>query len=275
MKVSVIITIYNEEKNIRKCLLSFKEQSFRDFEIIIIDDGSKDKSQQLIEKTKIQLKNIELKLISQKHQGLAAARNLGAANAKGDILVFLDGDMYFDKDFLKDLVEPIIKGKAKGTFSTEELVANWDNLWARSWNYNWSLPNKRRVDPQRADQRKEFRAILKKEFDRVNGLDSVGYTDAWTLTEKLGYQPRATKALYYHYNPASLKEVFNQARWVAKRKYKFGWLGELVALLRASLPFSFINGFRKSIVKKEPAFLLFKLVYDLAIFIGLIEKRFR
>jgi glycosyltransferase involved in cell wall biosynthesis len=271
MKLSVIITLYNEEKYITRCLSSLKEQSLKDFEIIVVDDGSVDKTLSVLSKLKI--KNEKLKILRQKHQGLAAARNLGAQKAKGKILVFVDGDMFFDKDFLKKLVYPIEVGKTKGVYSLEERIANWDNVWARCWNYNWRMPDRRRVDPKRADQQKEFRAILKSEFDKAGGLNSVGYTDAWSLSEKLGYQPTATKALYYHYNPSSLREVFTQAKWVAKRKYKLGILGKVIALLRANPVFSLINGLIKSFIKKESGFVIFKIVYDFGITFGLLERK--
>lgn len=271
MKASIIIALYNQEKYIEECLKSLDKQSFTDFEIIIVDDGSTDNSKLRVKSVKSKFKIKNLKLIEQKHQGPAKARNLGVKYAKGDILVFLDGDMYFAKDFLKDLIYPIKLGKTKGIFSTEEYVANWDNVWARCWNYNWNLADKKRIDPQRADQARDFRAILKKEFEKVKGFDDIGYTDTWTLSEKLDYRPAATKALYYHYNPSSLKEVFIQAKWVAKRKYKFGWLGKLIALLRVNLIFSLVNGLIKSIYRKEPGFLIFKLIYDFGYTIGLLE----
>lgn len=271
MKASIIIALYNQEKYIEECLKSLDKQSFTDFEIIIVDDGSTDNSKLKAKSVKSKFKIKNLKLIEQKHQGPAKARNLGVKYAKGDILVFLDGDMYFAKDFLKDLISPIKLGKTKGTFSTEEYVANWDNVWARCWNYNWNLADKKRIDPQRADQARDFRAILKKEFEKVKGFDNIGYTDTWTLSEKLDYRPIATKALYYHYNPSSLKEVFIQAKWVAKRKYKFGWLGKLIALLRVNPIFSLVNGLIKSVYKKEPGFLIFKLIYDFGYTIGLLE----
>jgi glycosyltransferase involved in cell wall biosynthesis len=212
-------------------------------------------------------------ILHQRHRGPAKARNLAVKRARGEILVFVDGDMYFDENFLKDLILPIQQGKAKGTFSTEEWVANWPNLWARCWNYNENLPDKRRIDIKRRDQIKDFRAILKKEFDKVGGFEDTGYTDTWTLSQKLGYQPVATQALCYHYNPSTLKEVFEQARWVAKRKYKLGILGKVIALSRANPVFSLINGLIKSFMKKEPGFVIFKIVYDFGIIIGLLERK--
>ncbi|HUV46709.1 MAG TPA: glycosyltransferase family 2 protein [Candidatus Bathyarchaeia archaeon] len=269
MKVSVIIAVYNKARYIKKCLESLSEQTLKNLEIIVVDDGSKDKTQQIIKQ--LQAKNQQLTILSQKHQGPAIARNLGAKLARGEILLFVDGDMYFNKNFVEDLVFPIKICKAKGTFSTEEFVANWENKWARCWNYNWNLPDKKRIDLKRNDQQKDFRAILKKDFNKVAGFDDVGYTDTWSLQEKLKYRPKATKALYYHYNPASLSEVFRQAKWLAKRKYKLGALGRLVTLFRVNPFFSLLNGLRKVIIKKEAAFIIFKLVYDCGITCGLIE----
>ena len=186
--------------------------------------------------------------------------------------MFIDGDMYFDKNFLKDLVQPIELGKAKGTYSTEEYVANWDNVWARCWNYNWNLPSRKRIDISKRDQNKDFRAILKKEFIRVEGFDDTGYTDTWTLSEKLEYKPIPTKALYYHYNPSSLKEVYRQVRWVAKRKYKLGLIGKFLVIFRVNFLFSLFIGIKKAIVKKEPGFIIFKIIYDFGLLIGLLEK---
>lgn len=273
MKASIIITIYNEEKYIRHCLQSLKNQSFKEWELIIVDDGSKDNSLVEVEKAGADFKIKNLRVFKQEHQGLAKARNRGAEKAKGEILVFLDGDMFFEKDFLTKLIKPIEQGIVKGTFSTEEYVANWDNVWARCWNYNWNLPEKRRIDPQRTDQRKEFRAILKKEYVKVSGLDSLGYTDAWSLSEKLGYGPKEVMAKYYHYNPGNLTEVFFQAKWAAKRKYKLGFWGKIISLIRANPVFSFINGLRKGVAKREAVFVIFKLVYDFGITLGLLEKK--
>jgi glycosyltransferase involved in cell wall biosynthesis len=281
MQVSIVIPIYNQSQFIEKCLGSLWEQNEESFQIIIVDDGSSDKTQRVLSKFKVNpsptesrrgRETVKLKVFKQKHQGPALARNFGVSKASGKILVFVDGDMYFDKDFLKQLIQPIKFGQAKGTYSTEEYVANWKNCWARCWNYNWNLPDKRRIDFKNVDQQKDFRAILKTEFNKVGGFDNIGYTDTWTLSEKLGYRPQATRAKYYHFNPSTLKEVFQQARWVAKRPYKLGKIGFLLTLVTANPVFSLINGIRKAIRKKEPAFIIFKVVYDLGIIFGLLTK---
>jgi hypothetical protein len=81
----------------------------------------------------------------------------------------------------------------------------------------------------------------------------------------------APGAKFYHANPSKLCEVFKQARWTSKREYKLGIIGELLALLRASLPVSFVVGNVISILRSTPSFIIFKLIYDFGVFVGIIE----
>ena len=200
---------------------------------------------------------------------LALARNLGATHAKSEILLFVDSDMTFDKDYVKDLIEPVQKDEVIGTYTTEERVSNWDNIWARCWNIQEGWEDKKRFPKNPPKYGTDFRAILKSEFERVGGFDNIGYTDTWSLFGKLGVRPLATKAVCFHKNPDSLSSVFRQARWSAKRPYKYGFVGIIYALLRTSLPISIIVGIWKTY--KDRNFVIFKIVYDLARFIGIIE----
>ena len=270
IKISIILAVYNEEKYLQKCLNSLLLQvGVGEVEIIIIDDGSKEKSllKDFGEKSHLHLFRI-------KHSGTAIARNYGASKAKGEILVFVDGDMRFEKDFLKKLTKPISNGMCKGTFSSEEFVGNWDNIWARCWNYENGLPGHRRINLQRKDMVKDFRAILKTEFIRVKGFDDIGYTDTWTLSQKLHYLPCETKALYYHYNPSSLKEVLTQSIWIGKRQRKYGNIGKLVSLIRSFFLASLVKGLICSIRFNQPHFFLFQPVYDLGISLGIMQSMY-
>lgn len=263
-KVSVIIPTYNEAKVIGECLESLNKQTLKDVEIIVVDDGSTDNTVDILS---------EYKIIEQAHKGAGAARNLGAKHARGEILVFVDADMTFDPNFLRKLIEPIEHKATKGTFSKEEYVTNWENVWARCWNINNNLPSKRRLPASYPDTQKVFRAILKSEFEKVGGFDEkAGYTDDWTLSEKLGYEAiNAEGAIFYHRNPDNLSEVFNQAKWVAKRQYKYGLVGFVAALLRTSLPISILIGLYKSIKFSILQFFIFKVVYDFGAFLGLLD----
>lgn len=257
MKVSVIIPTYNEGDVIKECLKSLKNQSYNDLEIIVVDDGSTDGMTKTISGTI---------LLKQEHKGPGAARNLGAKKAEGEILVFVDADMTFDKDFIRKLVEPIISDPTsprlrgvKGTFSKEEYVSNWDNVWAVCWNLNRGLPKNKMHGEDYPNKQKVFRAILRSEFEKAGGFDEkAGYTDDWSLSEKLGVEAIAAPgATFYHKNPSSLPDVFVQARWMAKRNYKFGFLG---GLIKAWFP-----------IKLSPSFLIFKLVYAAGATIGIFE----
>ncbi|MCL4367161.1 glycosyltransferase family 2 protein [Patescibacteria group bacterium] len=265
LKVSVIIACYNEEKYIARCLNDLLGQDYPEFELLVVDDGSVDSSVEIV-------KSFPVILIKQKHSGLALSRNNGAKHAKGKILVFLDADMEFPENFLRNLTDPINRHKSKGTFSKEEYVANWDQVWARCWNYNNNWPLKRMIPEDYPDVGSDFRAILKSEFDKVKGFDNTGYNDSWSLPTKLGYQPtNANGAVYYHANPDSLSEIFYHAKWVGKRDYRYGVLGKLLVLAKSTFPFSLIMGIYKAIKFQEAHFIIFKVIYDLGILLGLLE----
>ncbi len=263
MTVSVIIPAYNSAKTIRQCLESLIKQSLQS-EIVVVDDGSGDNSIRIIRFPP------QVKLLIQSHQGPGMARNLGVRNSRGEILVFVDSDMEFDRNFLAELTKPIMTGKAKGSWSGNELVKNWENLWAKCWNYNHNRRFEKMTGSQ--GQKQVFRAILKSEFDRVGGFDRIGYTDDWSLADKLGYQPAVTQAKFYHYNPDSLLEIFSHARWIGKRRYKLGKLGTLLTIFKSTAGFSLIIGFIQSIKFKTPAMIIFKLVYDLGIMLGAVQN---
>ena len=275
MKVSIIIPTYNEEEVIGECLKSLANQTYKNLEIIVVDDGSSDKTLEVL--SGFRISDFGFRILRAAHKGPGAARNLGANKAKGDILVFVDADMVFKDDFIEKLVAPIIaglpaqSGKTNGTFSKEEYVANWDNVWARCWNINEGWEKKKRHPANYPDRQKVFRAILTSEFKKAGGFTPGGYNDDWSLSEKLGYEAWAAPgAVFYHKNPEFLSEVFKQARWIGKRKYKFGFFGIMIALLRVSLPVSIIIGIYKSIANCQVEFVLFKIVYDLGVFWGIL-----
>lgn len=271
-KISVIIPTYNEEKDLVGCLTSLDNQTYKDFEVIVIDDGSSDKTLEIL--SALTFKNFKLVLLKQNHKGAGAARNLGAGKAVGEILVFLDADMTFDSEFLKYLVEPILKDKDHpyGTFSAEEYVSNWENVWARCWNINEGWEDKKRHPKNYPEHQYVFRAILRSEFDRVGGFTPGGYNDDWSLYEKLHYQAIiAPHAVFYHKNPSSISEIFRHAQWVAKRRYKFGILGYSIALVRSSLPISILVGLYKGLKNQALQFVIFKIVYDFGIFVGILR----
>lgn len=104
MRFSIIIPIYKVEKYLRPCVDSVLQQTFRDFELILVDDGSPDSCPQICDE--YAAKDARIKVIHQKNAGLACARNAGIAEAKGEYLVCIDSDDYLlNKDMLAELNE--------------------------------------------------------------------------------------------------------------------------------------------------------------------------
>ena len=204
--VSVIIPCYNEEKDIVKCLESLNNQSYKNIEIIIVDDGSTDRSLEVIKQF------LKVRVLKQEHRGPGRARNLGAKNAKGEILIFIDSDMTFDTNYVENLIKPIIEdknGRVIGTTHELEIVKNVDNVWSRCW-------GKIRVSKEEAGNIKIFRAIRKKAFIDLEGFDpKYGYADDQTLWIKHKVKPIvAENTRCYHKNPETLKAVYKQSRWI-------------------------------------------------------------
>lgn len=101
MKVSVIIPVYNVEKYLEECISSVLEQTLTDIEIICVDDGSTDHSYDIL--CKLQKKDDRIVILRQQNEFAGVARNKGIEAAKGDYLVFLDSDDFFEKDLLEKM----------------------------------------------------------------------------------------------------------------------------------------------------------------------------
>lgn len=103
MKLSVIIPVYNTEKYIEKCLNSIANQTMKDLEIIIINDGSTDNSESVIKQWIENNKNIDAKYFKKENGGLSDARNFGVKKANGKYISFVDSDDYLEKDLYNNL----------------------------------------------------------------------------------------------------------------------------------------------------------------------------
>lgn len=99
--ISVIIPLFNKEQNIFYTLQTVLNQTFQDFEIVIVDDGSTDKSVEEVKK----VIDSRIRLIQQSNAGVSAARNRGIEEAKGEYIAFLDADDEWKPDYLKTQYE--------------------------------------------------------------------------------------------------------------------------------------------------------------------------
>lgn len=99
--ISVIIPVYNVEKYLERCISSLTRQTYRNIEIILIDDGSTDGSARICDE--FESKNKNVKVIHQPNMGVSIARNKGIALSKGDLISFVDADDYVTEEYLEYL----------------------------------------------------------------------------------------------------------------------------------------------------------------------------
>ena len=99
--VSVIIPLYNKEKYIKRCIDSLVKQTYKNLQIIIVDDGSTDNSTDIIS----QYKDERIELIQKKNEGVSLTRNRGIESSKGKYIAFVDADDYVSKDYIYNLIQ--------------------------------------------------------------------------------------------------------------------------------------------------------------------------
>lgn len=97
--ISIIIPVYNASATIRKCLDSILDQTFKDYELLLINDGSKDDSLTILREYEGQ--HSQIKVIDKENQGASLTRNLGLSLAQGEHIVFIDSDDFIDKNYLE------------------------------------------------------------------------------------------------------------------------------------------------------------------------------
>lgn len=118
--VSIIVPAYNVENYIEACLSSLLEQNYRDIEVIAVDDGSTDRTEEKIRQ--LQRTDGRVHLLSRVNQGVAAARNAGIAAAKGEYLCFVDGDDRLTGDCIEKMVTAAEHTKAQMVFCGYRMI---------------------------------------------------------------------------------------------------------------------------------------------------------
>ena len=127
-KVSVIVPVYNVEEYLERCLDSLVNQTLKDIEIIIVNDGSTDGSKEIIQKYLNKYKNIVY--LEKENGGLSSARNYGIPYAKGEYIGFVDSDDYVEITMYENMYNKAIEEKS-------DMV---------ECDFIWEYPNKKRED---------------------------------------------------------------------------------------------------------------------------------
>ena len=112
---SVIVPIYKVEKYLNKCIDSILKQTFQDFELILVDDGSPDKCPKICDE--YAKKDKRVRVIHKENAGLVAARNTGIKEAKGDYICYVDGDDWISENLLQT-----VWSKAVSKYDVEMVV---------------------------------------------------------------------------------------------------------------------------------------------------------
>lgn len=115
-RFSVIMPLYNKERYVKKAIESVIAQTYRDFELIIIDDGSTDNSLEVVRGLGIE--DRRLKILSQSNSGVAVARNNGVAASEGEYVCFLDADDWWEPEMLEEMDKLIREYLDAGLYAT-------------------------------------------------------------------------------------------------------------------------------------------------------------
>jgi len=259
----VVVCAYDEGEHIGRLLRSLVEQTLPPNEVIVVDDGSRDETAAIARRR-------ATRVISVEHGGPARGRNLGARLARGEILVFLDGDMACAPTFLEKLIEPI-RGGAIGSFTRDIYVGNPENRWSAAYSAMRGLRNERLLPSDFPDHWDNFRAIRRDAFMSVGGYDDVGYGEDRTVARKLNeHAVVAPGAACFHFNPSSLTEIYSNGRWIGRgpqiRKVRPPW--------RDHLPHRVLRWMIRDLRNGAPFLdvVAARLSYHLGVAVGLISS---
>lgn len=231
--ISIIVPTYNAEKTIGKTIKALLKQNYpkKNYEIIIVDDGSTDKTVEVVSK-------LPVKLIKLKHKGPANARNTGAKNSRGNIILFTDADCIPDKNWIKNMIAPFKNKEVVGVSGTYKTL-NKDSLIARFLGYEIEYRHEKMKKKKYIDFIGTFSAAYKKSvFLKEGGFDTSFSMSSGEDPElsyriskkhKLIFQP---SAFVWHPHPDTLLKFLRQKFWriywrfLMYRKHKKKMLGD-------------------------------------------------
>lgn len=197
MKVSVIVPVYNVEKYIKKCLNSLVNQTLDEVEIVVVNDGSPDNSQKIIDEYTKKYKNI--KSYVKENGGLSDARNYGIKRATGKYISFVDSDDYIRKDMLEKMYNYAIqKNFDVVVCDSINVYSDGTEILIKS-NNNYSDDDVKNyiISPPMACTRLFKKSI----FDKIEFKKNIYYEDlemtpkVVNLTKKIGF---VSDGLYYY-----------------------------------------------------------------------------
>lgn len=226
-KISVIIPVYNRETTILRCLDSLKSQTFDDYEIIIINDGSTDKSEELINEYSGNFRRFQY--ISIDNNGVSNARNIGILKSNGKYVTFLDSDDTYQENFLASMYNQISINDADACFCGHFIVNSYDEKKKAKIYFKKSnllinyLKNKTTPNTNSWIIRRDF-LINKRLFFEVGnnlGEDMIFFTSLILVTKNINFV-KAYLTNYYISTEDSLSKKIDD-----KVQRDFLWMNKL------------------------------------------------
>lgn len=243
MDVSIIVPVYNVEEYLGRCVNSLLEQSHKNIEIILVDDGSPDRCPQMCDEYAKQYANVTV--IHKKNGGLASARNAGLDIARGKYVLFCDSDDWIDPQTVEELL--IVAEKYQVDFVRfRPMFAGWPNHidgelcdFGTEDGLHEGVYNREEIEREifpRLIATPELsmgvivsacRSLYLRSFLEENNLrydEEIRYSEDSIFSAKLVYMTKSFYYLdgprYYHYyyNPSSITKSFKKDRWDSCKK---------------------------------------------------------
>ncbi len=218
MKISVIIPVYNVYDYLDKCLSSLVNQTDTNFEVIIVNDGSTDDSQKIIDKYVSE--NANMHSYIKENGGLASARNYGLKKATGDYILFLDSDDYYELNTIEVLKKEAQNDDDIITFQMyidENNKITEQNMEMEEFVFSENIPASKRLllyNPSACDKMFKKELFVKNDFEFI---ECTYYEDLGTIpllamyTDKIKF----TKHYLYHYLKRE-NSTMNKVKYNAK-----------------------------------------------------------
>ncbi len=202
--ISVIIPVYNAQDGIKRCVDSLLNQSFKNFEIILLNDGSKDNSLNILKE--YELKYSFVRVIDKQNEGVAVTRNKGVLLAEGEYTMFMDNDDFVDSDYIETFYQAIHEKNLDLVIGGYKRV-NQDNQIIFSQDIQQSEWSKYIImAPWAKVYRTEFLKTNNLEFfDYGIGEDIIFNLAAYNTTDKIGLLDY--KGYNWYYNNQSISNT--------------------------------------------------------------------
>lgn len=226
--VSIIIPVYNSEKYLRNCLDSVVNQTYTNIEIIIINDGSTDNSQYILEE--YARVDVRIKLLHKKNSGVSDTRNIGIKLSKGKYILFIDSDDVVDKTYIQELVTPTwskdydlvlcnVNDVYDDHISKRIVKAAIEGDFYKEYNGLIKVTRIPSLKLYKSQIIKKYNLKFRKDIcfmeDQIFNFQYFEYVDRYYFVDKALYH-------YYHRNNMSLSQkITNKAFWGNAEKLKY------------------------------------------------------